>query len=270
MRIIKQGGNEMGKSKRNVSSLVVYDDTTNTLTLIKRSPELRDIVKIMNDQNYHISYKPLTLHIGSATVGGVTTGGAYTTGGYNYVSGTSDSGYYQFLFEGKPVKKIKLDDKSFSIAKQSEIAPYLNDETLEIEVVEKVTYSQDQVRFAISNYKSTGYVGNLDKGYPNLEKTIKILAWICDLEDEPDLVLDEKANKARSAVGIIISLLFLGLSCASFLMMFQGYDFDVTILLTAIVLLLLGGFILVRCVSSMVRRQKRKKKIKDRIKRSRA
>ena len=134
------GGNGMSKSKQYISSFVTFDDTTETLTLKKRSPEIRDIIQILNDKNYQISYEPTTVHFGSATVGGVTTGGVYTTGGYNYISGSSNSGLYQFLFEGKTVKKIKLDNELFSIAKQSEIAPYLNNKTHEIKIVENVTY----------------------------------------------------------------------------------------------------------------------------------
>lgn len=200
----------------------------------------------------------------------MTTGGAYTTGGYNYISGTSNSGYYQFLFQGKLIKRIALNDELFSLAKESEIAPYLDAKKHEIVVVEKVVYSNERIASALSNYKTTGYVGNIHKGYPDLEKSIKILAWICDLEDEPDLVLNDNSSKIGLAIGTILSLGFLGLSCASILMFLQGYKIEIDILLTTIVLFLLGGAWFVSCISSIVHSQKRKKKIKDRIKRSRA
>lgn len=260
----------MGKLNETVSSFVEYGNTSETLTLHKRSPIIRDIVKIANDKNYSISYKPVTLHFGSATVGGVTTGGAYTTGGYHYVSGTSNSGYYQFLFQGKLIKRIALDDELFALAKESEIAPYLDKKKHEIIVVEKVVYSNEQIASALSNYKTTGYVGNIHKGYPDLEKSIKILSWICDLEDEPDLVLTDNGSKIGLTIGTAISLGFLGLSCASFLMMLQGQSFDAPILLTAIIIFLLGGLWFASCMSSIMHGLKRKKKIKDRIKRSRA
>lgn len=104
-----------------------YDENNMTLFLHQRSAELTNYIKIKNDKDIKISYKPQTLHIGSATVGGVTTGGIYTTGGYHYISVEHKNGLCRLEYTGCLISKIQLNDAMYQKALQLPIKPYLNE-----------------------------------------------------------------------------------------------------------------------------------------------
>lgn len=161
------------------ASLISYDGEF-TATLIDRSPQIADIIKIVDDHNYTIKYEPEKLHVGAVSVGGVTTGGAYTTGGYNYVSGSSKSGYCNLEYAGNMVTKIKLTSEQFDKAKKSVIAPYLNEKEKQIDVHTPVQYTEMEAKMILIGIKTTGSIGNAaKKGYPSREKCEQILGWLC-------------------------------------------------------------------------------------------
>lgn len=59
----------------NTAAYVDYIPTQHTLVLKKRGPELSKAIKILDDRDYKISYKPEEYIFTSVTVGGITTGG---------------------------------------------------------------------------------------------------------------------------------------------------------------------------------------------------
>lgn len=173
-------------AKAKTASLISYNESNLTATLINRSPKIANVIKIKKDHNYTIGYKPETLHIGAASVGGVTTGGSYTTGGYNYVSGVSKSGYYNLEYDGHMITKIKLTSEQFDMAKKSVIvAPYLNEKERQIDVHAPVQPpSEMEVKMMLNSLERTGYVGNAGnakEGYPSKRKCEQILAWLCGI-----------------------------------------------------------------------------------------
>lgn len=176
------------------ASLVSYDRVNLTATITKRASEITKVITIANDHNYTIAYEPVKLHIGAVSVGGVTTGGTYTTGGYNYVSSTTKSGYYQLQYAGQLISHIKLNDSDYQKAKQSPIAPFLDDKKHQIDVIESVQCSEQEARAMINNLKTTGYVGNEflndKRGYPSYEKCALILEWLSSPEKDDAFMRD--------------------------------------------------------------------------------
>ena len=130
-------------------------------------------------QLFQISYKPLQVHIGSATVGGVTSGGVYTTGDYHYISGEHTNGLCRLEYTGCIVAKIQLSEPLYAEAKKSSIKKYLNSEK-QIEVIKPETVSTSDLEIAYKLLNETGYVGNkfAKNGYPKYEKCKEIMDWI--------------------------------------------------------------------------------------------
>ena len=125
----------------NTAAYVDYIPTQHTLVLKKRGPELSKAIKILDDRDYKISYKPEEYIFTSVTVGGITTGGVDKIGGYNYISGSTKTGKYQLWYIDKLVRNIRLSDELFEQAKESLIAEYLNMTTKEIVVISSVSLS---------------------------------------------------------------------------------------------------------------------------------
>lgn len=165
--------------RRKMVNYATYDENSKTLFLHQRSAELANYIKIKNDKDIEISYKPQTLHIGSATVGGVTTGGAYTTGGYHYISGEHKNGLCRLEYTGCLIFKIQLNDAMYQKALQSPIKPYLN-EKKQIAVINPRALSTEELQNALNSMKTTGYIGNdaTKNGMPTYDKCKKIMDWI--------------------------------------------------------------------------------------------
>ena len=160
-------------------SFTSYNSETFTLTLFRRGVELSNYIKIKNDKDVEISYKPLQVHVGSATVGGVTTGGVYTTGDYHYISGEHKNGLCRLEYTGCLVAKIELSEALYTKAKESNIKKYLN-ANKQIEVIKPEAISATDLEFAYKSLTTTGYVGNkyAKNGYPKYEKCKEIMDWI--------------------------------------------------------------------------------------------
>lgn len=161
------------------------DNETDTLILHQRSEKLSKYIRIKECEAAIRSYKPETLHIGSATVGGVTTGGTYTTGGYYYTSGTRKTGYYKLEWRKcSRISKIQLDDDMYREALLSPISRYLNDKK-QIEVIDYSSLSDQDVLD-----RGAYYLGQKEhishevafRGYPTYEKCKKIMDWITLVE----------------------------------------------------------------------------------------
>lgn len=136
-----------------VASFVSFDYNSEILTVSKRDPEIAKSIKIVNDKDVTIDYEPEKLHIGAVTVGGVTTGGTYTTGGYHYISSIKDNGKCSLEYCDNLIKKIQLSKDLYEQAKTSDIAEYLDKETLQM-----------QARWV------------------SLEQCIKIMDWLTTIE----------------------------------------------------------------------------------------
>ena len=92
------------------AAYVDYIPAQHTLVLKRRGPELSKAIKILDDRNYTISYKPEEYIFTSVTVGGITTGGVDKIGGYNYISGSTKTGKYQLWYIDKLIRSIQLCD----------------------------------------------------------------------------------------------------------------------------------------------------------------
>lgn len=158
-----------------------YDKETFTLHLYCRGPEIASHFKIKDDKNLEISYRPLQVHVGTASVGGVTTGGVYTTGDYHYVSGEHKNGLCRLEYTGEILVRIQLSDELYKDAKKSSIQKYLNADK-QIEVIQPKARSYEEIKLAHHLMTTTGYAGNdyYKKGYPTYQKCKEILDWIAD------------------------------------------------------------------------------------------
>ena len=170
-------------AKAKTTNLITYDESELTATLISRDPKIADIIKIVDDRNYTIKYEPKKLHVGAVSVGGITTGGTYTTGGYNYVSGSSKSGYCNLEYAGRMITHIQLTSEQYNKAKNSIIAPYLNEKWKQIDVHAPVHYTEIEAQMVLNSIKTTGFAGNNKKGYPSREKCEQILGWLCGVDE---------------------------------------------------------------------------------------
>ena len=170
----------------NTAAYVDYIPTQHTLVLKKRGPELSKAIKILDDRDYKISYKPEEYIFTSVTVGGITTGGVDKIGGYNYISGSTKTGKYQLWYIDKLVRNIRLSDELFEQAKESLIAEYLNMSTKEIVVISSVSLSYT-TRMLLDTGHTDYAFDNITKeskaGYPTYEKCIKIMNWLCSNEE---------------------------------------------------------------------------------------
>lgn len=162
-----------------MNEIVRYDATTHTIHLFKRDRRLADYFKIKDDHNIHVKYEPEKLHIGAVTVGGVTTGGTYTTGDYNYIAGTSKSGFAQLEYKGNIVFYIQLNKDLYNQAKKSAIVEYLNHDTKQIRVCGNGEFTQADIEKMITNYKTTGFGGNFDQTKATFAQCEQIVAWMC-------------------------------------------------------------------------------------------
>ena len=162
-----------------MSHLATYDSETRILTLRGRGAELAKCIKIKNDSDIEVAYEPLTVHVGSATVGGFTTGGVYTTGDYHYISGEKKNGLCRLEYTGCLVAKIQLSESLYVQAKESNINKYLNSEK-QIEVIKPKAVSEDELKLAYQLLATTGYAGNdfAKNGFPEYEKCKEIMDWI--------------------------------------------------------------------------------------------
>lgn len=163
-----------------LNTLYTFNQETGVFTLLKRSPLLAKVIQIKDSSDIFIAYKPVTLHVGAATVGGVTTGGAYTTGGYNYISGEKKNGLCTLECDGVVIRKIQLTYTLWQKAKDSIVASYLNEETRQLDVVNDVRLDAIERQFALNSLKTQGYVGNkaAHAGYPTITKGLKIMDWL--------------------------------------------------------------------------------------------
>lgn len=155
----------------------------------KRGQSWGNLLRIVDDKNYTISYKPEEYIYTSATVGGITTGGVTKIGGYNYVSNVQKTGKYQLRYAGKTVERIVLTKELRKQAKNSQIAEYLNADG-NIEVISSVASSRTQllmsglnssvnmktVENSLAIDRSKGY------GYPTYEKCIAIMNWLSGID----------------------------------------------------------------------------------------
>ena len=162
-----------------MNEIVRYDATTYTVHLFRRDRRLADYFKIKDDQNIHIKYEPEKLHIGAVSVGGVTTGGAYTTGGYNYIAGTTKSGFAKLEYKDKNVLYIQLNDELYEQAKASPVSEYLDHKTKRLCVFGREELTEAEQKQMITNYKTTGFVGNFDKLKATFTQCRQIVAWMC-------------------------------------------------------------------------------------------
>lgn len=162
-----------------MNEIVRYDAATHTLHLFRRDRRIADYLKIKDALNYHVEYEPEQLHIGAVTVGGVTTGGTYTTGGYNYIAGTSKSGFAQLEYKGNIVFYIQLTEQLYNQAKNSPIAIYLNHATKQISVCGNGEFTQADIEKMITNYRTTGFAGNFDQAKATFAQCNLIAAWVC-------------------------------------------------------------------------------------------
>ena len=173
---------DLEAKKKELESLVSFNKETGVLTLHKRSALLANLIKIQESNDIYVKYEPIKLHVGAATVGGVTTGGAYTTGGYNYISAEKKNGLCSLRYgaDGELIRKIQLVQEDYQEAVQSIIVDYLNAEKQQIDVVLDIQLDEFERMQALANYKTQGYVGNkaAHKGYPTLEKGLKIMDWL--------------------------------------------------------------------------------------------
>lgn len=161
-----------------------YYSSSQTLSITKRSQNFSKLIHIVNDKNISVSYEPVKLHVGAATVGGVTTGGAYTTGGYNYISGVQNSGKYHLEYIGQTIKTIELSDELYLQAqKNSKIASYIH-QPKRITVIEDAKLTDTEARMLLAGIQRTGVAGSefAYRGHPDFEKCRIILDWLCNPE----------------------------------------------------------------------------------------
>ena len=159
------------------TAYVDYIPAQHTLVLKRRGPELSKAIKILDDRNYTISYKPEEYIFTSVTVGGITTGGVDKIGGYNYISGSTKTGKYQLWYIDKLIRSIQLSDELFEQAKESLIAEYLNMATKEIVVISSVALSyttQMLLNTGHTDYAFDNMTKESKAGYPTYEKCIKL------------------------------------------------------------------------------------------------
>ena len=169
--------NKLAGKMKKAENMVTYDEKDNILTLKSCGPELATIITIENNMNIDTKYKPETLHIGSATVGGVTTGGAYTTGGYNYVSGMRKTGTARLKYRDKLIKKIKVEDSILQNKSINSISHRFKDGI--ITVVEDVKLSKEERAISMAILDRGGVCGDiLYKGYPTREECERIRNWM--------------------------------------------------------------------------------------------
>lgn len=184
------------------AAYVDYIPAQSVLKVKKRGPELSKAIKILDDKDYTISYKPEEYIFTSATVGGITTGGVDKIGGYSYISGSTKTGKYQLWYIDKLIRRIQLSDTLFAQAKKSPIAEYLDKTTKEIVVISTVSPSyatQMLLRAGHTNSALDNMRRESKAGYPSYEKCIKIMNWLCsDEEFEPTIEPDEEKKSEYS------------------------------------------------------------------------
>lgn len=162
-----------------MNEILRYDADSHTLHIYRRDRRIADYVDIKDDRNVHIKHEPQKLHIGAVRVGNVTTGGAYTTGGYNYISGTTKSGFARLEYKGNIVCYIQLHRDLYDQAKESKIAEYLNHNTKQIRAIGNGVFTQEDVAQMFANYAATGFTGNFDQTKATFAQCALILAWMC-------------------------------------------------------------------------------------------
>ncbi len=170
-------------AKRRLEDFAVMDG--GILRLKKRGPELEKALKIKSDVYVDIHHQDEQYIYTSATVGGVTTGGVSKIDGYDYASGFSKTGKYCLEFAGRQIWSIKLDYNLFDAAKNSTMAPYLNENNREITVINPVNMPTE-VSYMWESGHSTAAINSINKasraGYPDYNKCAAIKAWLCRKE----------------------------------------------------------------------------------------
>ena len=183
-----------------------YSSKDRTLRIDSRGKDLRPVISIRKVMDCHLGYEPEKLHYGSATVGGVTSGGFYTTGGYNKILDSKNSGkaMLEFIGEssalnialdmlsgksqlGKAIDQIILSERLYAEAEKSNIAKYLNPETMSIEMVPKVTRPTQDANTLLNNAMKlvsgaplrSGMAINAPSYYPTYEKCKEVYDWLC-------------------------------------------------------------------------------------------
>ena len=151
-----------------------YSSKDRTLRIDSRGKDLRPVISIRKVMDCHLGYEPEKLHYGSATVGGVTSGGFYTTGGYNKILDSKNSGkaMLELIGEssalnialdmlsgksqlGKAIDQIILSERLYAEAEKSNIAKYLNPETMSIGLCSKNSVNATSVtKSEISRFRS--------------------------------------------------------------------------------------------------------------------
>ena len=182
---IKQQQRAMEDEKTQQQEMKEYADLSRgKLFLRKRGERLALFLKIHNDKNYILDYKPKQYIFTSATVGGITTGGVDSVGGYNYVSSWVETGKCTLQFFSHKIETIQLTDSLYEKAKKSEIAKYLNDKKqivvedngLEI----RSLAGASAMGYAMDTTKGSLVLQNAAKaGYPSQQKCVEIMNWLC-------------------------------------------------------------------------------------------
>lgn len=165
---------------------LAYLDYDGTLKVFERSPNLLNIISIVDDSNIVTAYDPEQLHIGVVSVGGVVSGGAYKTGGNYYISHSEKSGKSRLVYGGdkRIISRIWLTPELFNQAESSAISQYLDKSRNEIKVIDDVNLSQFDLMWKQANIQN-GNLGLTEAekaGYPSYEKCHAILKWLCSTD----------------------------------------------------------------------------------------
>lgn len=168
-------------AKEATKDSMIYDASTQTLTVKARCAANRGALEIVADRDIKTKYEPKRLVYTGATVGGITTGGFHEEGGYNYISSANKTGKYNIYYIGEllPIQKIELSNELVPQAKKSEIKPFLNNHNAILLITSSIS---SFTRLAIANGSPLAdkmMMEDLREGFPTLEKCEKIINWIC-------------------------------------------------------------------------------------------
>lgn len=169
------------KKAEKMKDILVFNSDTKTLFLKKRCAKIAELVHVTDCHNTKIKYKPLKVHVGSATVGGITTGGAYTTGGYNYYAGATKNGKAYLQFIDTMIKNISLTPELYQAASRSNISDLLNDKK-QIVVETDYVFSNWETEQMYNNMRQCGDADPDNKFYPLMylptEKIYAVMNWM--------------------------------------------------------------------------------------------
>lgn len=170
------------KTEKELLSYISFDKETGILYLYKRTPLLSNAIKIVDDEDFEVKYKPKTLNIRTMSSYGFSKTEANITGGYNYVSSVNKNGLCNICYgkNGDRVRAISLLEEDFKDAICSPIATYLDENSKQIIIQKNIKISDTEWETAVSSIYSTGFASNnfLRAGKPSREKAEKILNWL--------------------------------------------------------------------------------------------